>query len=127
MITPLYAGILTLLFVALSIRVIGARRSARIALGDGGASTVLRRMRVHSNFAEYVPLALILMLMMELQDAPALVLHALGIALVGGRTLHAYGVSQEPEPMRLRVAGMATTFTVLIASAIGNMTLAIWV
>ena len=125
MITPLYAGLLTFVFVALSVRVIGARRSGRVALGDGGVSSVLRCMRVHGNFAEYVPLALILMLVLELQNAPAVVLHTLGMALLGGRMIHAFGVSQDPEPMRLRVAGMATTFMVLITSAMGNIALVI--
>ncbi len=127
MITPFYAGLLTFVFVFLSVRVIGVRRGASVALGDGGVPALLRRARVQANFAEYVPLALVLMLMMELQNAPALALHGLGVALLGGRAIHAFGVSQDPEPMRLRVIGMATTFMVLVASAIGNMTLAIWV
>ena len=35
-ITPLYAGLLALIFALLSFRVIGMRRSAWIGLSDGG-------------------------------------------------------------------------------------------
>jgi|LNFM01.1.fsa_nt_gb uncharacterized membrane protein YecN with MAPEG domain len=120
-VTPIYAGLLALLFVVLSIRVIGTRRSAGVALGDGGDRMLLRRQRVHANFTEYVPLALVLLVIAELQGAPLLLLHGLGVALLTGRLVHAYGVSQDPERMALRVTGMAITFTVLIASAVFNL------
>ena len=77
-ITPLYAGVVTLFFVFLSFRVIGGRRAARVALGDGGDRILLRRLRVHGNFAEYVPLAIVLMALAELQGAPAWTLHLVG-------------------------------------------------
>ena len=120
-ITPLYAGLVALLFVLLSIRVIGARRNARIGLGDGGNRLLLRRQRAHANCAEYAPLAIVLMALAELQDTPALVLHLIGGLLILGRLLHAYGLSQEPEPLRLRVLGMTLTFAALISGALANL------
>ena len=60
--TPIYAGILTLIYIALSIRVIAGRRAAKARIGDGGDILLQRRLRVHANFAEYIPLALLLML-----------------------------------------------------------------
>lgn len=125
MITPFYAGILTIIYIALSVRVIGARRAAAVGLGDGGNRNVLRATRVHANFAEYVPLALVLMMLAELQSAPVWFLHVMGLALIGGRAIHAYGLGQEPEPMRCRVIGMATTFTVLSTGALANIVLAV--
>ena len=104
-VTPVYAGLLALLFIFLSVRVIGMRRSARVALGDGGNPALLRRQRVHGNFAEYVPLALILMALAELQNPPGWMIHAIGIPLLLGRAAHAYGVSCEPEMLRVRVSG----------------------
>jgi uncharacterized membrane protein YecN with MAPEG domain len=117
-ITPFFAGLLTLFYIALSIRVIGVRKSERIGLGDGGHGGLQRRMRAHGNFAEYAPLALLLMLMLELTGTTAWLLWALGIALLIGRALHAYSVSQEPEPLKFRIAGMGLTFTVLTAAAL---------
>jgi uncharacterized membrane protein YecN with MAPEG domain len=113
-ITALYAGVLAPLYVLLAVRVIAIRRRAKIALGDGGEPGMLRCMRVQANFAEYVPLALILMALAESLNTPAFVLHIAGIALVAGRTAHAYGVSQEREVFAYRVTGMAFTFSVIL-------------
>ncbi|MBX9684083.1 MAG: MAPEG family protein [Hyphomicrobium sp.] len=112
-ITALYAALLTPLLIFLSVRVIKARRGASVAIGDGGNPALMRAMRVQANFTEYVPLALILMALAESLQSPALALHALGVALVVGRSIHAYGVSQVSETINIRVAGMVTTFTVL--------------
>ncbi|MFM9941149.1 MAG: MAPEG family protein [Hyphomicrobiaceae bacterium] len=117
-ITALYAGLLALLFVVLALRVIGARRGARVPLGDGGDATLLRRIRVHANCAEYVPLALLLIGLAESLKVDARVLHGLGMVLVAGRVVHAVGVGQAKEWFALRVSGMAATFTVIITAAL---------
>lgn len=116
-ILPLYAALLTLLFVALSIRTLRLRRRLKIGLGDAGNDRMLRAMRVHSNFAEYVPLALLLVCLVEGQGAHPLLVHGLGLCLLIGRLSHAFGVSQADENYRYRVAGMAMTFTTLLTSA----------
>ena len=116
--TPLYAALLGLLFIALSIRTIGLRRRFRVALGDGRKAPLQRAMRVNANFAEYVPLALLLIYFVELHDGPRLHIHLLGIALICGRVLHAWGVSQEQENFRYRTAGMALTFSVMLIASI---------
>lgn len=120
-VTPVYAGLISLVFVFLSFRVIGLRRKARIGLGDGGNRSLMRRQRVHGNFAEYAPLVIVLMALAELQGQSTWTIHLIGICLVAGRLLHAYGVSQEPELAKLRVAGMALTFTALISGALSNL------
>ncbi|MEM7221526.1 MAG: MAPEG family protein [Pseudomonadota bacterium] len=120
-ITPIYAGLATLIFVALSFRVIRARRGAGVALGDGGDSHLRRCQRVHGNFAEYVPLALLLMALAELQGTSGWLINAIGLALIAGRLIHAYGVSQEPETIPIRVAGMSLTFVALITGALTNL------
>jgi uncharacterized protein len=112
-ITALYASLLVPLFILLSVRVIRWRREAKVAVGDGGDAVLLRRMRVHANFAEYVPLTLLMLALAESLQAPALLLHLCGASLVAGRLSHAYGVSRQPENFRFRVTGMAVTFTVL--------------
>ena len=66
-----YAALLALLFMALSIRTLRLRRQLRIAIGDAGNPAMLRAMRVHSNFAEYVPLSLLLVYFVEVQGAQA--------------------------------------------------------
>lgn len=121
MITPLFAGVLTLVYVYLSMRVISARGTNRIGLGDGGNVDLLRRMRVHSNFAEYAPLGLLLLLLAELQSVPAWVLLLVGFVLLAGRSIHAFGLSATTEIPGLRTVGMALTLTALIAGALINL------
>ena len=95
-----------------------ARRDARVALGDGGDRELLRRMRVHANFAEYTPIALILIGLAESLRVNSMLLHGLGAAFVIGRLSHAWGVSQQKETLAFRQAGMLTTFTVIIVAAL---------
>ena len=117
-ITAFYAALLGLFFVFLSFRVIGWRRLKSVELGHGEDSQILRRMRVHANFAEYVPFTLLLMAIAESMTAPRPLIHVAGLILIAGRLMHAYGLSQTPHILRLRVGGMILTFTALALSAI---------
>ncbi len=117
-ITAFYAALLGLFFVFLSFRVIGWRRLKSVELGHGEDSELLRRMRVHANFAEYVPFALLLMAIAESMTAPRPLIHVAGLILIAGRLIHAYGLSQSPHILRFRVGGMILTFTALALSAI---------
>jgi uncharacterized protein len=117
-IVPIYAALLALLFVALSMRTLRMRRNLHIAVGDAGNAAMLRAMRVHANFAEYVPLALLLAFFAEIRGARPLLIHALCVCLVIGRCAHAYGVSHVKENFRFRVFGMAMTLFSIIAGAI---------
>ncbi|MDX1656543.1 MAG: MAPEG family protein [Candidatus Competibacteraceae bacterium] len=117
-IIPSYAALLALLFIYLSLRVIRTRRRERVALGDEGRASLRRAIAVHGNFAEYTPLALLLGAFVELQGLAPLLIHAIGLTLLLGRLIHAYGVSQPREDFRLRVAGMALTFTSLGLSSL---------
>lgn len=117
-VTALYAGLLALLYVVLSARVIFVRRGERISVGDGGNSELLRRVRVHANFAEYVPMAIVLMGLVESSKADPRLLHGLGTALVIGRVSHAIGLSPAASILPLRVGGMVLTFSVIIIAAV---------
>ncbi|CAN5320899.1 MAPEG family protein [soil metagenome] len=117
-IVPVYAAILGLLFVALSLAVVNQRRAGRVAIGVSGDSELERRVRVHGNFAEYTPLALLLLAMAEWRGAPALLLHLLCMMLVIGRATHAWGVSHADEDFRFRTAGMIATFMTIIVTAL---------
>lgn len=121
----LYVPLFALFYVALSINVIRTRRREKIGLGSGGNRAVERAMRVHANFAEYVPLALLLLLILEQSGGSTLLLHGLFLVLLAGRLIHAWGVSQQNENFRFRVSGMTMTFAVMIISSIviGSMRL----
>ena len=118
MITPFYASLLAFIFVALSVRTLLLRRKLKIGVGAGENHQMLRAMRVHANFSEYVPFALLLSLMIELLNGLTSLVHFVCICLVIGRVLHAYGVSQSSENYNFRVSGMAFTFMSICTSAL---------
>jgi uncharacterized membrane protein YecN with MAPEG domain len=125
-IVPIYAAILAVMFVALSIRVIALRRTSKLPLGFQGDVALERRVRAQGNFAEYVPLALLLLAFAEMRSAPAWLLHTLASVLVAGRLSHAYGVSQLRESFAFRVGGMAMTFTVILCAALAILIQPLW-
>jgi uncharacterized membrane protein YecN with MAPEG domain len=108
-VTAFYASLLAFLFVLLSARVIAQRREARVEIGFGESRELMRRSRVHANFAEYVPFALLLLAFAESLKVPSIALHVLGLALLAGRLLHAYGLSQTPHILKWRTLGMVLT------------------
>jgi uncharacterized membrane protein YecN with MAPEG domain len=116
-VTPLYAGLLALWFLVLSWRVI-QRRGKGIYLGDGGDQALLRVIRGHANFAEYVPLALLMMGFLEVGRFSIYVLHALGIVLLVARLLHGYALSFTGHFSFGRFWGATLTFIVLAIEAV---------
>lgn len=90
--TSLYAGLLTLWFIALGAWVILGRRAGP-RFGDGGDPRMLRLIRCHANFAEYVPLIVVMMALLELGHTSVYLLHALGITLLVAWLLHGYSLS----------------------------------
>jgi len=116
-IVPVYAALLAFVFIALSVHVIRFRRSLKIAIGSNGDAAMERAVRVHANFAEYAPLALLLLAFAEMQGAYGPLIHGLAGALLIGRCAHAWGLAQEQEDLRLRVTGMILTFAVIGSAA----------
>jgi len=113
-----YAALLGLLFVGLTVRTLRLRRRLRISIGDRGNESMLRAVRVHSNFAEYAPLGLLLIYFDELSGATTGFVHLLGLSLLIGRAIHAYGVGRLDEDYRYRVTGMALTIGVLVTASL---------
>lgn len=111
--TSLYAGLLTPLYLWLTFRVIRFRRGERVDMGTGESRLLGRYVRAHANFAEYAPLGLLLLALLELGGRPGQLLHLLGAALLAGRLLHAWSFSVAELRLRSRTAGMALTITVI--------------
>jgi uncharacterized membrane protein YecN with MAPEG domain len=116
-VTPLYAGLLTLWFVLLSFRVMNLRRRG-ILFGDGGDIGVARIIRAQANFAEYVPLALLLMGFLEVTRYSIYLLHALGVMLVVARLFHGLALSFGWQVRFGRVSGATLTLIVLVVEAV---------
>ncbi len=119
--TSIIAAILTIIFVKLSFTVIGLRRKNKVGLGSGGYDDLERAIRAQGNFAEYVPIGLILIACLELNGAPWWLVMLPGIALIIGRLIHAKGINEPPPNFSSRVLGMKFTFGTFITLAILNV------
>ena len=117
-ITALYAGILAILVLVLALRVVQMRRASEVGLGDGGNDLLLRRIRIHGNAVEYIPIALFLMLVLELNGASAMLMHGLGVALVVGRAAHVQGMTSSAGASTGRVVGNVLTWGVFLVGGL---------
>lgn len=121
--TGFYTSLLGILYIGLAFNTIRLRRKFKVGIGDGDNKMLARAIRVHGNFSEYVPIALILLASYELNGASAIILHALGAALVIGRILHAIGLNKSVKASNQRVIGMLLTFFVILIAALENIRL----
>jgi uncharacterized membrane protein YecN with MAPEG domain len=115
----LYAGLNTLILLALMAPIIRLRGTLSVSLGDGGHPALTRAMRAHGNAVETIPLALLLITIAALLGAPARAIHALGLMLTVGRALHGWQLSRPSAPIAMRAGGMALTLPVLLVAALG--------
>jgi uncharacterized membrane protein YecN with MAPEG domain len=117
-VTALYAGILGLMAIPIAMRAGFTRARLNISVGDGGNRDLLLAMRRHANFAEWVPLALILIALLEMNIALKLPIHILGAVLVAARASHAFALRADTMQGVGRLFGaMSTALVVATASA----------
>jgi len=114
-ITALYAGVLGIILVAISVRVSVLRGKFKVMFGDGGQEDLMRAIRGQGNFIEYVPLALVLIGIVEWEGMRPWVVHTFGGALLASRVIHYWGLTARQNAGR----GIGTTVTwlVLVVSA----------
>ena len=127
-VTSLTTAILALVFAILCIRVVRGRLSTKTSLGDGGAGSVatgndaaasplLVAVRAHGNFAEYVPLSLILLALVEAQGGARPMVLGLAAALVVARVAHPFGLGRR-SPNAPRAAGFTFNVGMLVVAAL---------
>lgn len=115
-ITALYGALNAILNILLAERVTRMRRVHNTSIGQGDAEPLLVAIRAHANNAEFVPLAIVMMLLVELCGGSTLYLHITGGLLFVGRIAHAFGLPR-PSPNLYRAGGVAITFGAIIASS----------
>ena len=120
--TSIYAGLSGLLMAWLALQTIKVRRAAKVKLGDNGNFELQSAIRAHGNFAEYMPITIILLFLLEYNGAPAFTIHLIGIAFLAGRWIHAQGLMKDD--LNKRVLGMKFTLNILILLAVTNIFLA---
>ena len=120
-ITAFYLAVLALLYVVLSLQVIRLRRMNRAAFGDNGNVALRSAIRAHAHFAEYVPITVLMVAMLEMAGASTLRVHLLMSALVVARLLHPLGMYAAPNTLRFRIGrtgGVTITLALLVTSAL---------
>jgi uncharacterized protein len=120
-ITAFYLGILALLYAVLGLQVSRLRRGHRVLFGDGDNIKLRSAIRAHANFAEYVPIIVLMVVLLEMSRLPPIGVNLLMAALLVSRLLHPLGMYVGPRTMQFqicRVGGIVLTVTVLLASAL---------
>ena len=113
-----YAAFLGLLAVALTVRVILRRVNTGIQAGDGSNAQLAQAIRAHANFAEQVPLALLLIVLAETAGTPTSLIHVLGSVLVIARLASAWGLSHSLGATTPRQAGAGATALVVAGASL---------
>lgn len=119
--TATYAALLALFYVGLAGWVVAGRVTGEQLHGDGGDEGLMKRIRSHANFAEYVPFALLLIALLEAGGGGRGLVHGLLIVLLIARILHPIGMFagvNTPRQFACRGGGIVATFGVVIVAAI---------
>ncbi len=120
-ITLFYGAVLALMYVGLALEVVYHRRRAKVGIGHGDDRKLRRSIRVHANFGEYVPFAVVLVGLLEADAAPAWALHTMGTVLVVSRVLHRVGLGAKAGTSLGRFWGTAGVLGVLGVGAIWGL------
>ncbi len=117
---PTYALIFTALLALMSVPMaiaVGLRRAKTgIMMLSGDDEDLLRRIRAHGNFTEYVPMALLALAGAEVAGAPAWLLIGCGAVLIAARLIHYVGVRRNPNGPARIIGTLLTTLTILVLS-----------
>ena len=115
-ITPFYAALCVFFYLFMAKQVINNRWQFKKGLGvvEGDLE---QTVRAHGNFAEYAPLALIMITFLELQYWRMEVIHGLGAVLLISRILHYLGLCKSNGPSKGRFYGTLGTILVLAVSS----------
>lgn len=124
MVSAFYVVLGALFIIKLSLNVVYLRRQYRISIGDGGVSDLQLAIRVHGNAVEYIPLALLLLVVMEMNGADIWMVHLLGLFFFFGRLLHAHGLRSRT--LLWRRNGMLLTLFSLLGMVIVNLIFIPW-
>lgn len=119
-VTMLYAGLLGIMYFLLTAMVIRQRAATKTGLGHNPdpSCPLFRAVRIHGNFAEFVPFILFLMALDEMSGRSQWIVHAFGFALLIARMCHYIGIKKSDKGSPERVIGAASTFTLLITLSV---------
>ncbi len=111
-VTLVLAGAAAIYLVLISFPIANRRRATQLSAGDGGDEKFNRLIRAQANFAEYTPLAIIVIGLIEMNGFAQIFVCSLAAAFAAGRLLHLVGMLGPVLPAR--ALGMILTFGVLL-------------
>ncbi len=128
--TALYIVLNAVIMIALAANVIRMRYRTRTRFGDSSNPEMLRAIRAHGNNTEYVPIALILLLLAHSLGGGLPLIHAIGLSLTVGRILHGIGFLARAHETPtghsyLRMVGMILTFFAILVGILGSLQLVV--
>ena len=112
------AAVFGLLHVIFTLRVGNYRFKSRISLGDGGDPEMRNRVRAHGNFIENVPIAVLLILLNDLDGAQDTTLILMGSILLISRLTHYLTIATRRLPVILRPLSMIGTLGTILAASV---------
>ena len=124
--TAVYAALLAILYVVLAARVVARRGSTNVMEGSNGDDVLEKRVRSHANFGEYVPLALILIALLEGGGGNHVLVQVLLLVLLVARLLHPFGIVaplNSPQQYICRGGGIGGTLLVIAVAAVALLVL----
>ncbi|WP_340645461.1 MAPEG family protein [Phenylobacterium sp.] len=110
----LWVGLHVFLMLTLSLLVVRLRQKHKVALGDEGIPELARAIRAFGNASEYIPTALMAIVVLAVVEAPPLAIHVAGFVLFSGRLIHAVGLSNSGGASIPRAIGMVATWIAYI-------------
>lgn len=119
MVSALYVVLGALLLIKLSYDVVRLRMQYHVAYGDGGFYELQTAIRVHGNAVEYIPIAVVLLVILEMNGAEVWMINLCGLMLMTGRLMHYYGLRNRE--VHWRRSGMAATYISLLLMVLANI------
>ena len=120
-VTAMVAAGCAILLLILAIDTIRNRLRAKVAFGDGGDTRLTSASRAHGNLAEHAPIVIIMIGLLEYNNADHAVLRWIGAIFLLGRVAHAIGLyipsapGKAPIPRQIGVVATLGTVAVLAA------------
>jgi len=124
MVSALYVVLGVLIIMKFALDVVRCRRHYRVAFGDGGFHDLRVAIRIHGNAIETIPLALLLLIMMEMNGADIWMVHLTALLFFVGRFIHAQGLRRSA--LAGRKYGMMLTLFALCGMAVFNLIYLPW-
>lgn len=118
-VTAVFAAVTGLLLLVLSFQVVRFRLKYRKGMGITDDRDFEAAVRAHANLVEYAPLGLIMLGLAELNGVAGGLIYWVGMTLVVGRVLHAWGmINGRGGPHKARMLGIIMTWLAILVTAL---------